>query len=272
MCGVAVGPSWCTTNAPTLTESSNVQCDDFDDGTLSNMYNWAGVAVRYLVNTRYVSPNCAMTTSDPASPGAPSLVSGAYTEHPYTDAPASATGTLAFHLFVPGGASCNGAVVGRFLGQGSSASGESDSVKLWLTVSNVAGSGASATSYDVALSAEVGAGADGGAGGTATTSTPMTVTPLGSDNGWVTLGIDITGYSIAAAGTVSATASWSYVTSKTPQKTTATTSATGALVSPGGTPELAFDVGLAPDPATGMALTTCQLYIDNVVSNVIIPK
>lgn len=270
-CGAIVGPDWCQTNAPTLGSSSNVMCDDFDDGELNSVFNWPGVYAHDSVNTHYVSPNCALTTMSPVDSGLSPSIRGTYTEHPYTAAPASAAGTLQFDLFVAGGSGCEGATVTRFLAYGPDATTEEDALKLWVTVSSISGSGESATSYALTLSANVGASGDGGLAGSPTVSSTITVTPRASDDGWAQVNLDVASYAVASAGSVSGKASWTYVASKTTEAATSSVSATGTLMQYQGETQVVFDVGVAPDPATSMALTTCTLYLDNIVSNIVTP-
>ena len=97
------------------------------------------------------------------------------------------------------------------------------------------------------------------------------MTPRASDDGWAQVNLDVASYAVASAGSVSGKASWTYVASKTTEAATSSVSATGTLMQYQGETQVVFDVGVAPDPATSMALTTCTLYLDNIVSNIVTP-
>jgi hypothetical protein len=171
-CGAKWGEDWCSINAPVLGASSNVTCDDFDTGALNPDLGWVGIFRRNFVDTHWVSPYCALHAYV-ADGGAPNT----YTEHPKLGAPASGTATFAFDLFIPGGSTCANTAIARVLAW---PGGDDDShaAVLWVSVSNVAGSGSSATSYELSLTA--GVGADAGQ------STPViiNVSPRSQDNGW----------------------------------------------------------------------------------------
>jgi len=265
-CGTNGGSGWCQANAPTQTGGSMVQCDDFDLGSLSSAFSWTGVTRADLVATHYVSPYCALQAAvgDAGSAGAPNA---AFTSHTTQGAPATGKATLAFDLFVPGGSSCEGAVVAYLVAlPGNGASGAVDT---WLKLSNITGTGDSATSYKVSASAF--AGASPGSPGGATPSTPasVTVTPRASDKGWARLELDDAPYTIAvgpADSSVSATVAWFDIGSTKAVATSTATSTKGVITTSGQT-LLEFDVGVLPDAVTGVAVGGCQVFIDNFVSN-----
>jgi hypothetical protein len=265
-CGSSGGSDWCTKNAPMLTSSSSLFCDDFDEGVLSSDFNWPGVRASDLVNAHYVSPYCALRAALEA--GSPQK--GAYSEHPYTLAPATAGATLAFDLFVPGGSSCEGVVVSRFYATVAQSGTNADAINVWLTLSGIQGSGTSATSYTVSMRALVGDSGDGGVPGTVTAPATLTVTPRTSDRGWARLAIDLSSYAIATPATVAGKFTWGYAGEAAAKATSSSISASGQLGTPlGNDTQLEFDVGVVPDPSGPGVVTGCQLYVDDFVSNVI---
>ena len=276
-CGAALGSTWCQTNAPMLTESSNVICDDFDIGTLSNAYGYIGVGRSSYVGTHYVSPYCGLHTFIGDGGGYPSpgdagfAPVGSFTEHAYTLVPGAASATLAFDLFVPSGvaagsAACEGAVVARFDVSGSATNSRADAATLWLSISDVNGSIDGGAGYTLTLNAQVETGASGGTVSSVTTK----VTPRASDHGWARLEINASAYSITKnPSSLAATASWFYPTDKTAQGTSTMAAATGSVTSPTASAAAFFDVGVIGDPASGVAPGGCEVFVDNFVSNVI---
>jgi hypothetical protein len=260
-CGTRVGPDWCDTNAPALTTGSPVMCNDFDTGEISSLFGWMGVSKWSLVDTHYVSAYCALDVLV-GDGGAPHPTQGSYTENPYTGAPGSGAATFAFDLLVPGGAACNGAVVGRFTANADGAVA-GDALKGWLTISNIAGSGATATSYTLGLSLAV------GTAGTPSAAVTVDVKPRSTDEGWARLGFDLSSYSfVTTSGAITGKATWGYRGETTTQGTsTAAATASGTLTTTTQTGVLLFDVGVLPDPTSKNAISGCELFVDDVVSN-----
>jgi hypothetical protein len=260
-CGSYGGVDWCQQNAPDTTGASNVLCDDFDRGVLSSEFDWVNVTRQNLVNAQYVSPFCSLLAQfGDAGPS--------FTQHGYPSAPSSGGATIAFDLLVPGGGACNGAVIAYFVAlPGETPDG---SIDAWLSVSDVSGSGSLASSYTVSLSGFVGATpADGGAGATISTPVTVSVTPRATDKGWARVELDITSYALAVSptdSTAQGTVSWSYIGVATPEKTSSAMSLSGAIGSTG-TTNLDLDVGLFPNLVGGSAGGSCQVFVDNYVSN-----
>jgi hypothetical protein len=262
-CGSNGGSGWCNTNAPAPTSDSLVACDDFDKNDLDPIYGFAGVSTLSLVNSHYVSAFCALQVIVSDGGVNHAMLSGSYTEHPYTAAPGTGGASLSFDLRVSSDSSCNNAIVGRFIGIGPVATSD-DATKAWLTISNIEGSGSVATSYTLSLTVAVGTGA--------TASAPVTVqvTPRASDDGWAHLGFDVSSYDFTtAAGAITAKPNWGYRGSTTQQGASATAaSATGTITAPGGHGAVVLDVGLPPGPAPAYALTSgCELFVDDFVTD-----
>ena len=269
-CGSSGGSDWCQTNAPTVSNTSHVLCDDFDNGMPDNLFNYTGLTRKSFVNTHYLSPYCALDARMGDGGGAAS--SGSFTTHPYTLVSVTGGATLAFDLFVPSGAACEGAVIGRVYVTPFNAE-TTHAATAWLTISGLGAGNAGASVYTLTLGAQI--GPDGGAAGSPS-STPvlMQVAPRAADNGWTRVELDISSYAIGASpATLTGAASWLYPGDKKAQGTSAKGSATGVIapaVGPGaGKAEAFFDVGVIPDPSTGMARSSCELFVDDVVSNVI---
>jgi hypothetical protein len=257
-CGAPSGtPDWCSANTPSL---SPVLCDDFDQDDLSNLYTWVGVTLSDLVDTHYSSPFCALNAV--AMPGDGGTGNGAYTEQPFTLVNGSGGATLAFDLFVPGGAACNGAVVGRVIGSAiTSSMGELDAIKGWITLSDITGTGASATSYTAGLTVGV------SATGTPSAPVTLTVSPRTSDEGWVRIDLDLSSFTVQSnPAALSGTLAWYYRDDKTVVATSKAVSGSGTLVATAQNGVFVFDVGIIPDPTTKQLPAGCQLYVDNVVT------
>jgi hypothetical protein len=252
-CGSVVpGPTWCQTNAPMETDESNVLCDDFDTGVLSTAYQWEGLTQASFVNTRYVSPNCALSAS---------VTTGsdiATTEHTYDSAPATGGATMAFDLYVPGSA-CEGVVVG-WVNVIPGVTTPAGSLLGWIKLTQV-----SSSDYTATLSMAT------SSGGKFDSATPVSVhvTPRSSDKGWARLSLTVESYTLAAtptATTGAATISWYAIGGKTAEATSSAINASGQIATVAA-PDVNFYVGVLTDPASGDALTGCELVIDDFVTN-----
>jgi hypothetical protein len=252
-CGsVVAGPDWCQTNAPMETDESNVQCDDFDTGVLSSAYQWEGLTRSSFVNTRYVSPNCALSAAVTATSDI------ATTEHIYDSAPATGGATMAFDVYVPG-SSCEGVVVGWF-NVIPGVTTPAGSLLAWIKLTSVTSSDYTAT-LSIATSG----------GGKFVSATPVSVhvTPRANDKGWARLELTVQSYTLAAspaATTGAGTISWYAIGGKTAEATSSPINASGQIATVAA-PDVNFYVGVLTDPGSGDALTGCQLTIDDFVTN-----
>jgi hypothetical protein len=267
-CGSKAGSDWCQTNAPMLTDTSSVLCDDFDIGTPSNIFNYTGLERSSFVDTHFQSPYCALRTfvgdgGGYASAGDAGLNPvGSFTEHPYPLATGSGAATLAFDLFVPDAAACEGAVVGR-LYVTDTAGVRSDALTAWVSISGLGAGTAGASNYAMNIGAQVAAGTS------ATSTKPVMVTPRAADKGWARISLDISAYSMAAnPASIAGTVAWLYPGAKTAAATSSAVSASGSVMMPAGEGEMFFDVGVVGDPASGTAPAGCELFVDNFVSNI----
>jgi hypothetical protein len=105
-CGFRGPSDWCTTNA---LPGAGVTCDDFDQGTMSPLFNWSGLASTLLTNTDFVSPYCSFFAT---VPDAGALI-GAFTQHWTSEIPYAGKAELSFDLRVPDPEACDGAIVAR---------------------------------------------------------------------------------------------------------------------------------------------------------------
>jgi hypothetical protein len=265
-CGTTPATDWCTTNAPVETKNSNVQCDDFDVDDSLNMFGYTGVTAASWISGDYVSPYCALQTfvGDGGAPSA-TPARGSYTEHAYPVVPGSGGLSLAFDVHVPTAAACNGVTVARVWVS------TNDSVdlalKAWLKITNIMGNG-DATAFTLELLTQSGTQSDGGSGGALGSAVTVDVSP--NKAGWARLAIDVGTYSISAnSGTITATGEWytpgdTAVAGKTPSETSS-----GNAGPAGGEAEANMDVGVIPDPTTGIATSGCAIVVDDFVSNVL---
>ncbi len=269
-CGTAVpaAKDWCNLNAAMPTKNSNVYCEVFDTGQpLDGNYGYSeGVRRTSWVGHDYVSPYCALTTL--LGDGGSGY--GAYSFHAYTVAPGAGTLSSSADILVPNTPACNGATISRIWVSPSDQS--SNAGMAWITVTNLQGSGAAPSGYTLQVYAQGGTRPDGGSGG-GNVSNPQLVDVRPNVDGWARISLELSTYTLSSTSvTLTAIAS---------VNAAGDTKAAGLLSSPkvtatGGfqsglpdTPGAETDVGIIPNPTTGVPTFGCDVLIDDVVSNLV---
>ncbi len=268
-CGTPPPSDWCTSFAPVLSNGSNILCEDFDqNAALDGDYGYIGVTHGSWVGGNFISPYCALELD---VPDGGNTLQGSYSYHAYPVISQSTGGlTAAFDVNVANTEACNGVTLARIWV--SPHDSITNAAMAWMNVTNIITSGVD-KSYTLNVYALGATRPDGGMQGTPSSPASVTVTPGAA--GWARVELNVTSFSVSAtSATIVAEASWNAagdvktegLSSSAHVNSTGVLAAAPAEIVAG---EVAF--GVLPDPTTGVAISGCEVLIDNAVSNYIAP-